>query len=166
MLYLRPVPYIGIKPADDLLQINISQFAIHNGSMVSKNVELPLSALCATMSMYRQPDAAEITRLFNEMLPSSLDKTNANVSLEQPVRGRLLGFKSRSPTATRCVMPTGLTGMRWKVSVVDVLTSADRVTVLAQVPSPLNGKFSWFNSGLAYGMWLGLLAAYDMPFQV
>lgn len=36
----------------------------------------------------------------------------------------------------------------------------------AQVPNALNGKFSWYNSGLAYGVWLGILAAYAMPFQV
>lgn len=80
-------------------------------------VDMPMQPVNIGSRVRRQPDAAEITRLFNDMLPSSLDKTNANVALEQPV------------------------------------------------PSPLNGKFSWFNSGLAYGMWLGLLAAYDMPFQ-
>jgi len=33
------------------------------------------------------------------------------------------------------------------------------------VPNPLNGKFAWYGSGLAYGIWSGMLAAYAIPAQ-
>lgn len=43
--------------------------------------------------------------------------------------------------------------------------AAVNVVLEQPVPNALNGKFSWYNSGLSYGVWLGILAAYAMPFQ-